>query len=192
MSNPFNNYEEQAVPKGRHWRDNFDSRFLRVFWLAGKPRVVTIVAVERLRSSNKKESKLQLLITLAEAEKKWASNVTNCGIIEALTGKSDPNDWIGTRIELYPTKTRDPNQQLVDCIRVREKLPAASAKTEAPRYRQEVSQYLHEMKAAATLEALDEIFKRVHADEALDAAERLVLVRGSERRQEQIANEVKP
>lgn len=176
MSNPFNKFDERPVPKGRHWREAFDSRYLRVFWLSGKPRIVTITAVQSLKSSNKNESKEQLLISLAEVDKKWAANVTNCTMIEALTGKSDPTEWIGTRLELYPTKTRDPKGAIVDCIRVREQLPAAGAKTEAPKWRQEVSQYLQEMKDAVTDQTLRDIRGRIVEDNDLTGEETPVLL----------------
>jgi len=183
---PFDKFEERPMPKGKHWREAFDSRYLRHFWLGGKPRIVTIARVEELKSSNKRESKKQLLISLAEAEKKWAANVTNCGIIEMLTGKTDPNDWVGVRIELYPTKTRDPSGQMVDCIRVREELPADGRKTEKPKYRQEVSQYLHEMRDAADLPALVPIGGAIAEDAALTPEEKEFLRGQMKRRAEQL------
>lgn len=184
---PFNKYEEQTLVQGKHWRENFDSRYLRHFWLAGKPRIVTITAVAKLKSSNKNESKLQLLITLAEAEKKWASNVTNCQIIEMLTGKSDPTEWVGTRLTLYPTKTRDPSGQMVDCIRVREELPASSEKTERPKHRQEVSQYLHEMKAAKNTGDLVLIADKLAEDNELTRDETALLLDAMDKRRGQLA-----
>lgn len=183
---PFDKFDELPVQPGKHWREAFDTRYLRVFWLAGKKRIVTITAVGELKSSNKRESKKQLLITLAEAEKKWAANVTNCGIIEMLTGESDPTKWVGARIELYPTKTRDPSGAIVDCIRVSEQLPATSARTEKPKYRQEVSQYLALMKDAADLDALSPIADKVAEDNDLSADETQLLLAGLKRRREQL------
>ena len=183
---PFDRFEEKPLPRGKHWREAFDSRYLRVYWLAGKPRIVTIKAVEMLKSSNKRESKQQLLITLDEAEKKWAINVTNAGTIEMLTGKSDPNEWVGVRIELYVTKTRDPSGQIVDCIRVREELPAADRKTEKPKHRQEVSQYLHEMKEAADLQACIPVADRIAEDNDLSAEETQLLLDALKKRRGQL------
>lgn len=183
---PFNKFEEQALPKGKHWREAFDGRYLRVFWLAGKPRIVTITAVAQLKSSNKSESKKQLLITLAEAEKKWAANVTNCSIIEMLSGSTDPTDWVGMRITLYPTKTRDPSGQIVDCIRVREELPAENARTEKPKHRQEVSQYIDRMAKATTLGDLAPIVTQIGDDEVLTREEAAFLLAQLERRQKQL------
>lgn len=176
MPTPFDTFEERPAQRGKHWREGFDSRYLRVFWLGGKPRIVTITKVEQLVSSNKKESKTQWLFTLAESPKKWAINITNCQMIEALTGKSDPFDWVGVRIELYPTKVMDPKRQLVDAIRVRDQLPAAGAKTEAPKWRQEVSQYLQEMKDAVTDQTLRDIRGRIVEDNDLTGEETPVLL----------------
>ena len=186
MKNPFNEFDEQPIPKGRHWRDNFDSRYLRVFWLAGKKRIVTITGVQKLKSSNKKESKTQLLISLAEAEKKWASNVTNCSTIEMLTGKTDPSEWVGFKIELYPTKTRDPNGQLVDCIRVSDQLPPQNAVSNKPKHRQEVSAYLHEMKAATDLQQCIPIADRIAEDNDLSSDETDTLLKALAKRRDQL------
>lgn len=174
---PFDKFEEKPLPPDtKHWRNAFDSRYLRVFWLNGRKRIVTIAKVETLKSSNKRDSKLQLLITLAEADKKWAANVTNCGIIEMLTGKADPREWVGTRIELYPTKTRDPSGNMVDCIRVMEELPASEARTEKPKFRQEVSQYLARMKDAAVIADLVPIADNIAEDNDLTAEETQFLI----------------
>lgn len=186
---PFDKFDEKPAQKGKHWREAFDSRYLRVFWLAGKDRIVTITGVGYLKSSNRSESKEQLLITLAEAPKKWAANVTNCSMIEALTGKSDPTEWIGTRLTLYVTKTRDPKGQIVDCIRVREELPAANAKTEKPKWRQEVSQYIDRMAKATTVSDLSPIEDQLAEDNELTAEETQFLVAQLKRRDAQLAKQ---
>lgn len=184
---PFDKFEERELPKDlKHWRNAFDSRYLRVFWLNGKPRVVTITEVRELKSSNKRDSKTQLLITLAEAEKRWAANVTNCGILEMLAGNPDPRSWVGLKVTLYPTKTRDPSGAMVDCIRVREELPQQSARTEKPKHRQEVAQYLHEMKEATSLAALGVVIERLGADEELKREEAAFLLEAVEKRRGQL------
>lgn len=184
---PFDEFKVRELPKDvKHWRNAFDSRYLRYFWLNGKPRIVTITKVQELVSSNKKESKKQLLITLAEAEKPWAANVTNCGIIEMLTGKEDPREWVGTRIELFPSTTRYPNGQMGPCMRVREELPAETRTTEKPRLRQEVSQYLHEMKDAQSLDDMDKIMDLIVEDHELTTEETALLLDGNKRRRSQL------
>lgn len=184
---PFNEFEVRELPKDlKHWRNAFDSRYLRHFWLNGKPRIVTIVNVQELISRNKKESKKQLLITLAEAEKPWAANVTNCDLIEMLTQKPDPRDWIGTRIELYPSTTRYPNGQMGPCMRVRDKLPPQSSRSEKPKHRQEVAQYLHAMKEASDHIALGAIMASVVEDAELSPEESELLIKAGQRRSQQL------
>lgn len=184
---PFDKFEERELPKDlKHWRNAFDSRYLRVFWLNGKPRVVTITEVRELKSSNKRDSKTQLLITLAEAEKRWAANVTNCGILEMLAGNPDPRSWVGLKVTLYPTKTRDPSGAMVDCIRVREELPPQDTKTSKPKLRQEVSQYGHEMKEAQTLDDMTKIMDRVVEDNTLTADETALLLDWNKKRRAQL------
>jgi hypothetical protein len=184
---PFDEFKVRELPRDvKHWRNAFDSRYLRYFWLNGQPRIVTITKVQELTSSNKKESKKQLLITLAEAEKPWAANVTNCGIIEMLTGKENPRDWVGARIELYPSTTRYPNGQMGPCMRVREQLPAEGAKTAAPKHRQEVSAYLAQMKEATDLAALVPVGGAMAEDQSLTPQE-LDFLRGAmKKRAEQL------
>lgn len=187
MSVPFDKFEEKPLPRGRHWRESFDSRYLRHFWLGGKKRIVTIVATQELNSSNKRETKKQLLITLAESEKKWAANVTNCGIIEMLTGKADPTEWPGTKIELYPTKTRAVDGSgMVDCIRVSDVLPPQDGRTEKPKHRQEVSQWLFAMKEAKDIGALVTIGNGIKEDLELTPEEQELLARGLRTRTAQI------
>jgi len=150
---PFDDYEVKELSGAGHWRNAFDSRYLRHFWLEGKPRVVTITNVQELVSKNSRsgESKKQLLITLAEADKPWASNVTNCDLIEMVLGTANPKEWIGKRIELYPTKTRF-GGEMVDCMRVRDRLPEQprqrQERTEKPKRSLKVSAYLARMAAA--------------------------------------------
>jgi hypothetical protein len=192
---PFDTFKVRELPKdAKHWRNSFDSRYLRHFWLNGKPRIVTITKVQELTSSNKKsgESKLQLLITLAEAEKPWAINVTNCDVIEMLYSEPNPAKWVGFRLELYPTKTRGPSGAMVDCIRVREQIPAAGSKSEKPKHRQEVSQYLHEMKEADSLTALIAVMDRIVSDNDLNQEETQLLIDANKKRTGQLGGEVAP
>jgi hypothetical protein len=187
---PFDEYTVREIPKEAvHWRNSFDSRYLRHFWLNGKPRVVTIAKVQELQSKNSRtgETKTQILVTLAEAEKPWAINVTNCDIIEMLTSKANPREWVGTRIELYPTKTRGPTGAMVDCIRVRDRLPEATRKAEKPKHRQEVSQLLREMKDAKDLGELVAVGGKVSSDPELSDDERLFLRNALARRSEQLS-----
>lgn len=183
---PFDTFEEIELPMdAAHWRNAFDSRFLRHFALNGRPRIVTIVDVKMLKSSNRKESKQQLLIRLAEFDKPWAANVTNCDIIERLSGKADPRQWIGLKVELFPTKTYFGNER-VDCMRVNEKLPPQDAKTSKPNVRQEVAAYLHLMKVATDLEAITKIQDAIIEDNGLSTEETELLDKARAKRGQQI------
>lgn len=136
---PPQDFEETPLSaEDQHWRNGFDSRFLRHTALNGKPMTVTIVDIGNLKSSRvvKREgaapelqTKSQRLIKLAEFDKKWATNITNCEIIETLYG-ADMHGWIGKRITLYPTKTRGPTGGMVDCMRVRDQVPVADTNVE--------------------------------------------------------------
>lgn len=129
---------------------------------------------------------MQLLITLAEAPKKWSTNVTNADIIERLTGETDPRKWIGTRIELYETTTRLPDGKTGPCMRVREKLPAQTAKTEPPKWRQEVSAYVDRIKRAEGHAQLQEIIDQAAEDTSLEDPEFRYIERCRDKRADQI------
>lgn len=175
-----------------HWRNAFDSRFLRVFALNGKQCNATIAKVEQLKQSSEKtgESKQQLLVTLKEFEKPWAINVTNCETIESMHGV-DPRGWVGKRITLYPTKTRDPGGKgMVDCIRVRESAPDdAPAQEHKPKHRQEVYQYLTAMKEATTRAALQALNASIGADTALEDPEVALLFGALDKRAGQLSED---
>lgn len=184
---PFDSFEEMPIPAGvAHWRNGFDSRYLRYFALNGKPRIVTITAVEFLKSSNKRESKTQWLISLDVFEKKWAINVTNCGIIEELYNEPDPHKWVGFRLELYEATTRYPDGKEGPCIRVRPRIPPTNAKTEKPKHRQEVAMYLDNMKRAETLDRMTEIMRGMVADETLTPEETALLLEANKKRRTQL------
>jgi hypothetical protein len=209
MSNiPFDTFEVTALPGTlTHWRNAFDSRYLRFTALEGRPRVVTIVAADWLKSSQKrnpKESKRQLLLTLKEFEKPWATNVTNCETMEVLFGTADPKEWVGRRLTLFPTKTRSPSGELVGCMRVRDQLPdehdgnrsaqrqnagnAAPAQQQPKRERTARERtWLLAMSNATTLEQLGIVEDGITNDNELGPEESASLARQLVRRQQQLA-----
>ena len=187
---PFDEFEVRELsPDAKHWRNSFDSRFLRHFWLNGQPRIVTLARVQELLSKNSRsgETKIQVLITLAEAEKPWACNVTNCGLIEELYNEPDHSKWVGRRLELYPTKTRGPTGAMVDCMRVRPERPkAAQSSAAATKRRPEVNAYTARMKAAATDDDLSLIADAITEDNDLSADETQYLIEMLRKRRGQI------
>jgi hypothetical protein len=196
---PFDSFEVDELPSElHHWRNAFDSRFLRFSALEGKPRVCTIANVQWLKSSNRNESKRQLLITLAEYEKPWAINLTNSETIAQLY-TDDPRAWVGKRVTLYPTKTKF-GPQVVDCIRVRDQAPAepqqrqpapaqsAPAETKTAR-RPEVTAYIAAMKEATELAHLDPIEEGLVNADNLTADETQFLAAALAKRQRQLKGE---
>lgn len=176
---PFDEFEIEEIPSDlKHWRNLFDSRFLRFEALQGQPRVVTIAKAQWLKSSNKHESKRQLLLTLAEFEKPWAINITNSESIEVLYGNADPLSWVGKKITLYPTKTKF-GREVVDCIRVRDAIPTeerpatrtqASAAQKAP-IPEHLQKYVDKISAAPTVAQLIDAEDMLAEDHALDPAD---------------------
>ena len=199
---PFDEFEiRELSPDVNHWRNCFDSRFLRVFALNGQPRVCTITDVKELLSKGKDESKLQLLVFLEEFDKPWAINITNSESIALLHGDK-PSAWVGKRVELYPTKTRF-GREVVDCIRVRDKVPDApfrqdrveamqAQKTQAsaqPPKRElsaRVKELMAKMAEAKDAPALQAINDELVDDNSLSESETALLVRALTRRQEQL------
>jgi uncharacterized protein with von Willebrand factor type A (vWA) domain len=203
--NPFDEFEVEDLPPGEmHWRDGFDTRFIRYTNLHDKPKVVTITDVKGLLSKNKDETKRQLLVYLQEFEKPWAINVTNSESIGLLHG-TDPRGWIGKQVELYPTKTRF-GREVVDCIRVRDKVPErmtakqatrhpdaaaamvtqASAEPAKRQHSEKVKAYLTAMASITNTDALQTISDHLVEDNSLSASETALLVRALTRRTEQL------
>jgi hypothetical protein len=196
---PFDTFEVEELPSDlHHWRNAFDARFLRFTVLEGKPRVATIENVQWLKSSNKNESKRQLLVTLREFEKPWALNITNSETIEALYG-ADPRGWIGKRITMYPTKTKL-GREVVDCIRVRDQIPEESRQGNKPAQqgnggntqpkRERTARertWLEAMSKAASVEQLAIVEEGIANDNQLSAEEAAALARQLVRRQAQLA-----
>lgn len=180
---------EELPSDATHWRVAFDSRFLRYYWLAGKPRIVTIRDVKQLRTTSEsaRESKTQLLILLEEAPKPWAANVTNCEIIAMLYG-DDFHGWIGKRIELYPTKTRF-GREVVDCMRVRESVPGnghGTGNKDTHELTVDARAMLQALKSAETQEDIDVVHDQLAEAHHLSERESTLVHKAVERRRTQI------
>ena len=78
---------------------------------------VTIVKVEQEEVDYGDGPKLATNVTLAEMPKPLGLNATNWDSIESLHGK-DSDEWIGKKVRLYSTKTRNPSGATVPCIRI--------------------------------------------------------------------------
>ena len=114
----------------------FPSKYLKAADLAGKPVVVTIASadLEHLKSGSGEEQ-AKTVLSFVGGKKTLPLNMTNWDSVADICG-DDTADWIGKRIELYPTTTNQGRSEA--CIRVREPVqrqlstpkprPVASAK----------------------------------------------------------------
>jgi hypothetical protein len=187
---PFEDFKVTPLRKDlHHYRNAFDSKFLRFTALEGSAHVCRIIKVEELLSSNKNDSKMQLLITLDKFEKPWAINITNSDTIGMLHGV-DPHGWPGKRVELYPTKTKF-GRDVVDCIRVREQVPADEPVKQKPQAdRPELSpmatRHLEAMRAAKAPADLDAAEDALAEDNSLSPEETARLVKSLAKHRERV------
>jgi hypothetical protein len=108
-----------------HWRTAQDEKdFLYSYNLDGKEFTLTIKTVVpgELIGEKGKTSK-KPIATFEETPKKLALNTTNCKVIQALYKTADYTQWAGKRITIYATTTQM-GPDVVDCIRVRQVIPA--------------------------------------------------------------------
>ena len=103
--------------------DYFKGTFLKAADLNGKTVKVTITEVGEFESN---EGRLQPTLGFKETDLVLGINKTNGFTIADLIGTPNLPDWIGHRIELFPTKT-DFGGKRVDCIRVKEDFHEAPA-----------------------------------------------------------------
>ena len=96
----------------------FPSKYLKAADLQGRSHVVTISHVQ-----------LEEMGQGADKQEKWVSyfvgkhkglvlNGTNWDSVEEITGHLNSDDWPGSQIEIYPTKTTF-RAERKDCVRVR-------------------------------------------------------------------------
>lgn len=104
----------------------YPSNYLTAADLGGKDAVVEIESTnaEELTLVGGRKDKKKLILGFVGKKKKLVCNVTNANTLEHLFG-TRAEDLIGKRITLYGTKTRFQGQ-MVDCIRIRETLPAGA------------------------------------------------------------------
>ena len=97
----------------------FPSRFLKAEDLKG-PVVLKVTAssYEKLNGLDGK-AKQKVVLSFAKTEKQLALNATNFDSVMDITAEADSDDWVGHKIELYPTTTTLPGKGTVPCIRIR-------------------------------------------------------------------------
>ena len=102
----------------------YDANAMSAFHLQGKSHIVTIAKwiqgkLRKQGAGNKTEKKP--VIYFQEKNLPLVVNKTNRAIIAGMYGNEIDN-WIGKKIEIYPTTTKFGNE-LKDCIRVKPKIP---------------------------------------------------------------------
>lgn len=100
------------------------SEFLNAVELQGRDATVTIEAVKMNDLPREGSSKKDVLpvLTFVGKKKKLVLNKTNASVLVGLYGPH-AKEWIGKAVTLYPTTTRF-GADTVNCIRVREEVPA--------------------------------------------------------------------
>jgi hypothetical protein len=105
--------------------DVFPSKYLKASDLKGVPVVLTVTKAPRetLKYQGKEEDKI--VLHFEGTKKQLPLNVTNFDNMVDTTGEADSDDWVGCRIEVYPSKT-EMQGRIVDCLRIRK--PTDTAK----------------------------------------------------------------
>lgn len=110
------------------YRSLYDKEYIGAWDLKEKDVVVTIMKVKggELTGPGGKKSKKPVLY-MRNSTKGFAINATNGKAIAGMYG-NHVEQWVGKRITLYKSMTRNPNGDgEVECIRVRPTVPAAKA-----------------------------------------------------------------
>src|SRR5262249_34314040 len=99
--------------------DLFPSKYLKCADLKGRPRVVEIehAPIETLKNP-KGEEQQKVVLYFKSAKKALPLNLTNFDAVAAIAGSDETNEWLGTKIELYPATTMM-GGKITDCIRIR-------------------------------------------------------------------------
>jgi hypothetical protein len=112
-------------------RAMLDRKFLYAFDLQGKDCTVEIERVVQGEVTSAGGAKKMPMIHFKGKTKPLGVNITNINTIGALLGTFEAAKWVGHKITIYPTTTKT-KEGMVDCIRVRNKLPASKPALESP------------------------------------------------------------
>jgi hypothetical protein len=110
--------------------DVFPSKYLKAEDLKGHSVVLKIAtsSLEKLKNGSGGEQR-KVVLTFLKTEKQLPLNATNFDSVMDITGEDDSDNWVGHKIELYPTQTTMQGKS-VDCIRIR--APGAAPARAAP------------------------------------------------------------
>jgi hypothetical protein len=98
-----------------NFKDKFPSKYIKVEDLDGHPLVVTVARVTEELVGPEKDDKN--VVYFREITKGLVLNRTNGESISELANSEDVDDWPGTRLQLYPAKTKYGGKTM-PCIRV--------------------------------------------------------------------------
>lgn len=107
--------------------DAFPSRYLTAADLDGKDVTLVIDRVEEGTVGQGAKAETKPILHFRKAKKALVLNKTNFNTIAKVLGIDDTDDWGGEAITLYPTET-EYQGEMIECIRVRTKKPAAPKK----------------------------------------------------------------
>jgi len=104
----------------------FPSKYLKHEDLGGEPMTVTIksAAFETMKGLDGEDK--QKVVLQFNLGKPFVLNMTNYDAVADALGTDETDNWIGGKVELYPTTT-PMGGKIVDCIRIRK--PGAADKT---------------------------------------------------------------
>jgi hypothetical protein len=110
--------------------DAFPSKYLKATDLT-EPVIATIklAELEQIKGFDGKEQP-KVVLYFAKKLKPLPLNRTNFESVMDVCGSSDSDDFPGTKIELYATKT-SMNGKVMDCVRIRKPEMAQKAKAKA-------------------------------------------------------------
>jgi hypothetical protein len=105
--------------------DVFPSKYLKAADLKDKPITLTIASAnyETLKNHKGEEQK-KIVVGFLKTNKTLPLNLTNFDAIVDATGLDDGDDWVGCKIQLYPSEVQV-GSEMKDCIRIRASEQAA-------------------------------------------------------------------
>lgn len=99
------------------YKTKYTSKFLRVDDLAGRRRRVTIQQVVEETVGQGADAENKWVVSFVDPVKSLVLNRINADTIAEVAGTDEVDDWRGTVITLYPSKTEFQGRR-VPCIRV--------------------------------------------------------------------------
>jgi hypothetical protein len=100
--------------------DLFPSKYLRAADLNAKPRIVVIKKVTHETFKDDGRDVTKAILHFEDSTAPLVVNKTNFGMLIAITGADDDEQWTGQVIELRSQKVMGPGGKVVDSVRIHE------------------------------------------------------------------------